>query len=152
MASLWSIEPLDKTTMLTTAQPLESTSDDVDDRKGQSSSLLAQWLQDPLYSSIFDLYQHRRLHNESRWQQRPSIDDQWSQRRTWSLGSRWVSHPLLFCHVQNEAALCDHSFQQYGCIMSIKPDASDKKVLTDSLWEDSMPLYIPNSFLDRRQS
>jgi hypothetical protein len=24
-------------------------------------------------------------------------------------------------------------------------DGTDKRILTDSLWEDSMPLYVPNT-------
>ncbi|MFC5827841.1 hypothetical protein [Nonomuraea insulae] len=44
-----------------------------------------------------------------------------------------------------EAALYDNTFQPYGQIFSMKADGSDKKMLTDSQWEDSMPLYLPQS-------
>lgn len=51
---------------------------------------------------------------------------------------------------REEAALYDNSFQPYGQIWVMNADGSNKKVLTDSLWEDSQPLYIPTSKLARR--
>ncbi|KAJ5783083.1 hypothetical protein N7457_004857 [Penicillium paradoxum] len=48
---------------------------------------------------------------------------------------------------QAEAATYDETFQPYGQIMIMNVDGSNKTVLTDSLWEDSMPTYIPNAFL-----
>jgi Tol biopolymer transport system component len=44
---------------------------------------------------------------------------------------------------QDEAALYDDTFQQYAQIYIMDADGSNKKVLTDSKWEDSMPLYAP---------
>ena len=44
---------------------------------------------------------------------------------------------------RDEAALYDNTFQQYGQIFIMNADGSDKKIVTDSLWEDSMPLYVP---------
>jgi Tol biopolymer transport system component len=44
---------------------------------------------------------------------------------------------------RDEAALYDNTFQQYGQNFSMNADGSGKRMLTDSLWEDSMPLYIP---------
>jgi hypothetical protein len=46
---------------------------------------------------------------------------------------------------QAEAAIYDDTFQPYGQIMIMDADGSNKTVLTDSMWEDSMPLYVPNS-------
>ncbi|KAF2714260.1 tricorn protease N-terminal domain-containing protein [Pleomassaria siparia CBS 279.74] len=46
-----------------------------------------------------------------------------------------------------EAATYDATFQPYGQIMIMESDGSGKKMLTDSMWEDSMPLYLPNSVL-----
>ena len=46
---------------------------------------------------------------------------------------------------QLECALYDNTFQPYGQIMIMDADGSNKVPLTDSLWEDSMPLFIPNS-------
>jgi len=44
---------------------------------------------------------------------------------------------------RDEAALYDNTFQQYGQIFVMNADGSGKRILTDSRWEDSMPLYIP---------
>ncbi|KZV72657.1 tricorn protease N-terminal domain-containing protein [Peniophora sp. CONT] len=46
---------------------------------------------------------------------------------------------------QDEASLYDDTFQMYGQIMAMNADGSNKTVLTNGLWEDSMPLYVPNS-------
>jgi Tol biopolymer transport system component len=45
---------------------------------------------------------------------------------------------------RDEAALYEQTFQQYGQIYIMNADGSDKRILTDSKWEDSMPLYLPN--------
>lgn len=44
---------------------------------------------------------------------------------------------------RDEAALYDNTFQPYGQIWIMNADGSDKRMITDSPWEDSMPLYIP---------
>jgi Tol biopolymer transport system component len=44
---------------------------------------------------------------------------------------------------RDEAALYDQTFQQYGQIYIMNADGSGKRMLTDSKWEDSMPLYLP---------
>jgi Tol biopolymer transport system component len=46
---------------------------------------------------------------------------------------------------KDEAALYDRNFQPYGQIWIMNADGSGKRILTDSLWEDSQPLYIPAS-------
>jgi len=48
---------------------------------------------------------------------------------------------------RDEAALYDATFQPHGQIMVMGADGSSKRLLTDSLSEDSMPLYIPAKFL-----
>ncbi len=48
---------------------------------------------------------------------------------------------------RDEAALYDDTFQPYGQIMAMNADGSGKRMLTDSLWEDSMPLYLPAALL-----
>jgi hypothetical protein len=48
---------------------------------------------------------------------------------------------------REEAALYDQTFQQYGQIMIMDADGSNNRALTESLWEDSMPLFVPNSAL-----
>lgn len=47
---------------------------------------------------------------------------------------------------QDEAAIYDDTFQQYGQIMSMDYTGENKVPLTNGIWEDSMPLYVPNSF------
>jgi Tol biopolymer transport system component len=44
---------------------------------------------------------------------------------------------------RDEVALYDNTFQPYGQIFVMNADGTDKRILTDSLWEDSMPLYVP---------
>jgi Tol biopolymer transport system component len=44
---------------------------------------------------------------------------------------------------KEEAPLYDNSFQPYGQVWSMNPDGSDKRMLTDSRWEDSMPAIVP---------
>ena len=48
---------------------------------------------------------------------------------------------------RDEAALYDNTFQPYGQIFIMDADGGRKRPLTDSLWEDSMPLPIPAKFL-----
>ncbi len=48
---------------------------------------------------------------------------------------------------RDEAPLYDQTFQQYGQIYVMNADGSDKRLLTDSRWEDSMPLYVPGEML-----
>jgi Tol biopolymer transport system component len=48
---------------------------------------------------------------------------------------------------REEAALYDNTFQPYGQIFSMNADGSGKTMLTDSQWEDSMPLYLPQAIL-----
>jgi Tol biopolymer transport system component len=45
---------------------------------------------------------------------------------------------------RDEAALYEQTFQQYGQIYVMNADGSGKRMLTDSKWEDSMPLYLPD--------
>ncbi|KUJ11271.1 uncharacterized protein LY89DRAFT_710359 [Mollisia scopiformis] len=48
---------------------------------------------------------------------------------------------------RDEDALYDNTFQPYGRIVIMDADGGNKTLLTDSMWEDSMPLYVPNSYL-----
>jgi Tol biopolymer transport system component len=63
---------------------------------------------------------------------------------TWDGRILWNSGMYGF---RDEAALYDNTFQQYGQIFVMNADGSGKRMLTDSRWEDSMPLYIPAKFL-----
>lgn len=44
---------------------------------------------------------------------------------------------------KDEAALYDNSFQPYGQIWIMNADGTGKRAITDSLWEDAQPLYVP---------
>lgn len=44
---------------------------------------------------------------------------------------------------KDEAALYDNTFQPYGQNWVMDPDGSNKRQLTDSPWEDSMPCLVP---------
>ncbi|KAI6835615.1 hypothetical protein KC340_g6908 [Hortaea werneckii] len=65
---------------------------------------------------------------------------------TWTTDGRilWATGMWGF---RMEAAMYDQTFQPYGQIMIMDADGSNKKMLEDSLWEDSMPLYLPNELL-----
>ncbi|KAK5992139.1 Tol-Pal system TolB-like protein [Cladobotryum mycophilum] len=46
-----------------------------------------------------------------------------------------------------EAAIYDNTYQPYGHIKIMNADGSNVLTLTDSIWEDGMPQYLPNSVL-----
>jgi Tol biopolymer transport system component len=48
---------------------------------------------------------------------------------------------------REESALYDNTFQPYGQLIVMNADGSNKTMLTDSMWEDSMPQYVANEFL-----
>lgn len=64
----------------------------------------------------------------------------------WSYDGRimWSSGMYGF---RDECVQYDNTFQPYGQIMIMNYDGSNKTMLTDSMWEDSMPMYIPNEWL-----
>ncbi|MEU6540972.1 hypothetical protein [Streptomyces sp. NPDC047000] len=66
----------------------------------------------------------------------------------WSYDGRILYNSGMY-GFREEAALYDNTFQPYGQIMSMNADGSDKRLLTDSQWEDSMPLYLPQSVLSQ---
>jgi hypothetical protein len=70
-----------------------------------------------------------------------SLSAVWSQegRIMWSTGMYGF---------KDESALFDNTFQPYGQIMIMDYDGSNKQLLTDTIWEDSMPLYMPNRYLE----
>ena len=44
---------------------------------------------------------------------------------------------------RDEAELYDNSFQPYGQIWVMDADGGNKRLISDSHWEDSMPCYVP---------
>ena len=61
----------------------------------------------------------------------------------WSWDGRKILWDTGDYGFKDEAALYDNSFQPYGQVWSMNPDGSDKQMLTDSRWEDSMPAFVP---------
>jgi Tol biopolymer transport system component len=50
---------------------------------------------------------------------------------------------------KEEAALSDNTFQPYGIIFIMNADGTGKRPLTDSIWEDSMPCFVPKMIKER---
>ena len=48
-----------------------------------------------------------------------------------------------FYGFRDECALYDNTLQPYGQIWIMDADGGNKRQITDTIWEDSMPLYIP---------
>jgi hypothetical protein len=48
----------------------------------------------------------------------------------------------------DESHMYDDTFQPYGQIMIMNSDGSNKLALTNSMWEDAMPLFVPNKYLE----
>ncbi|KAK7182586.1 hypothetical protein DPSP01_012560 [Paraphaeosphaeria sporulosa] len=48
---------------------------------------------------------------------------------------------------RDECATYDQTFQPYGQIAIMDADGQNKRLVTDSMWEDSMPLFVGNEFL-----
>jgi Tol biopolymer transport system component len=64
----------------------------------------------------------------------------------WSADGRILFSAGMF-GFREEAAIYDNTFQPYGQIMAMDADGSNKLMLMDSMWEDSIPPYVPNRFL-----
>ncbi|KAJ5382600.1 hypothetical protein N7517_000511 [Penicillium concentricum] len=65
----------------------------------------------------------------------------------WSHDGRIMYNTAMF-GFQQEASLYDDSMQPYAVIMVMNADGSEKTPLTNSLWEDAMPLYLPAHTLE----
>ena len=63
----------------------------------------------------------------------------------WTDDSKYLMWSSGLYGFKDEAALYDDTFQPYGVIFIMKADGSDKRQLTDSHWEDSMPIYTTKS-------
>jgi Tol biopolymer transport system component len=67
---------------------------------------------------------------------------------TWDHDGRILYNSGMY-GFREEAALYDNTFQPYGQIFVMNADGSAKTMLTDSQWEDSMPLHLQQDILDR---
>lgn len=54
-----------------------------------------------------------------------------------------IAYSTAMYGFQQEAALYDDSMQPYAIIMVMNADGSNKTALTNSLWEDAMPMFAP---------
>ncbi|KAB8070662.1 hypothetical protein BDV29DRAFT_197854 [Aspergillus leporis] len=66
---------------------------------------------------------------------------------TWTADGRILYASGMY-GFRDEAAIYDNTFQPYGQIFVMNADGSNKTIITDSIWEDSMPLYLPNELLE----
>ncbi|KAL2810111.1 hypothetical protein BJX63DRAFT_444880 [Aspergillus granulosus] len=64
----------------------------------------------------------------------------------WTYDNRimWSSGMYGF---RDECVLFDNTFQPYGQVMIMDADGSNKRMLTDTMWEDSMSLLVPKKHL-----
>ena len=60
----------------------------------------------------------------------------------WTADSKFLMWNSGIYGFKDEAALYDNTFQPYGGIFVMNADGSNKRQLTDSPWEDSMPRYV----------
>ncbi len=65
----------------------------------------------------------------------------------WSADGRIMYNSGMY-GFRDECALYDNTFQPYGQIIIMNADGSNKTMLTDSMWEDSMPQYVPSSYFE----
>jgi len=63
----------------------------------------------------------------------------------WSADGKQILWSTGAYGFRDEASLYDRTFQQYGQIWIMNADGTGKRMLTDSPWEDSMPLYLPTA-------
>lgn len=61
----------------------------------------------------------------------------------WSQDGKQILWSCGFYGFKEEAALSDNTFQPYGVIFIMNADGTGKRPLTDSIWEDSMPCFVP---------
>jgi Tol biopolymer transport system component len=89
----------------------------------------------------FDVY---TINPETKELRRITTHDSSDGHAVWSWDNRimWSGSEHGF---RDEAALYEMTFQQYGQIYVSDRDGSNKRLVTDSKWEDSMPIYVPKN-------
>ena len=65
----------------------------------------------------------------------------------WSTDGRIMYNTGMY-GFRDESALYDDTFQPYGQLVVMNADGSNKTMLTDSLWEDSMPMYVERRYFE----
>ncbi len=63
---------------------------------------------------------------------------------TWTADGRSILFMSARTGFKDEAPLYDNSPQPYAQVFIMRADGSNVRQLTDSRWEDSMPVYVPD--------
>jgi len=63
----------------------------------------------------------------------------------WTNGGKQILWNSAISGYRDEACLYDQTFQPYGQLFIMNADGSDKRQITDSIWEDSTPQYVPSA-------
>jgi Tol biopolymer transport system component len=61
----------------------------------------------------------------------------------WTHGGRQILWNSAIAGYRDEACHYDNTFQPYGQIFIMDADGGNKQQITDSIWEDSTPQYVP---------
>jgi Tol biopolymer transport system component len=61
----------------------------------------------------------------------------------WTNGGRQILWNSAMAGYRDEACLYDQTFQPYGQLFVMDADGGHKRQITDSIWEDSTPQYVP---------
>jgi Tol biopolymer transport system component len=61
----------------------------------------------------------------------------------WSNGGKQILWNSAIAGYRDEACMYDQTFQPYGQVFVMNADGSGKRQITDSIWEDSTPQYVP---------
>jgi len=61
----------------------------------------------------------------------------------WTNGGKQILYNSAIAGYRDEAAIYDNTFQPYGQLFVMDADGGNKRQITDSIWEDSTPQYVP---------
>jgi Tol biopolymer transport system component len=61
----------------------------------------------------------------------------------WTNGGRQILWNSAMAGYRDEACHFDNTFQPYGQLFIMDADGGNKRQITDSIWEDSTPQYVP---------
>ena len=61
----------------------------------------------------------------------------------WTNGGKQILWNSAMAGYRDEACMYDQTFQPYGQVFVMDADGSHKRQITDSIWEDSTPQYVP---------
>jgi len=61
----------------------------------------------------------------------------------WTNGGKQILWNSAIAGYRDEACMYDQTFQPYGQVFVMDADGGNKRQITDSVWEDSTPQYVP---------